>query len=107
RAPAPAGPTLRDEVARRLPGMAAGGASITWRLVVALFVLVRSALGWAALGGLVGLAAGFFLTGSAVPDGLADPDVLWAGAFGLLGGGLLGLLVGLVRALRVLFASRR
>jgi hypothetical protein len=102
---------LRDEVARHLPGIAAGGASLAWRLLMGFFAVARSTIFWGVLGGLLGLGLGLWETGTDLSGGLAlhtvDPQVLWLGGLGLLGGGVIGFLIGLVRALRILFAAPR
>ncbi len=107
----PAGPVLRDEMARHLPGIAAGGASFAWRLLMAFFAVARATIFWGLLGGLLGLGYGLFSTGTDLDGGLAlhsiDAQVLWTGAFGMMAGGALGFLIGLVRALRILFAGPR
>ncbi|MEW5927382.1 MAG: hypothetical protein AB1941_07855 [Gemmatimonadota bacterium] len=101
----PPGPVLRDEVARHLPGIAAGGASFAWRLLMGFLAVVRAVLGWGFIGAVLGLAYGMFATGSTLQE--LDSQVFWTGAFGVMVGGGLGLLIGLVRALRILFASPR
>ncbi len=107
----PEGPVLRDEVARHLPGIAAGGASLAWRLLTGFFALVRATIFWGLLGGLLGLGYGLFATGTDLGGGVAfhtvDPQVLWMGVFGMMGGGALGFVIGLARALRILFAAPR
>ncbi len=110
-APEPSGPVLRDGMARHLPGIAAGGASFAWRLVMAFFAVARATIFWGLLGGLLGLGYGLFATGTDLDGGLAlhtiDPQVLWMGAFGMMAGGALGFLLGLVRAQRILFSAPR
>lgn len=101
----PPGPVLRDEVARHLPGIAAGGASLAWRLLMGLFAVIRAVLGWGIIGAVLGVVYGVSTTGSTLQD--LDSQVFWTGAFGAMVGGGLGLLIGLVRALRILFASPR
>jgi hypothetical protein len=101
----PPGPVLRDEVARHLPGIAAGGASLAWRLLMGFFAVVRAVLGWGIIGAVLGVVYGMSTTGSTLQE--LDPQLFWTGAFGAMVGGGLGLLIGLVRALRILFASPR
>lgn len=107
----PAGPVLRDEMARHLPGIAAGGASLAWRLLTGFLAIVRATLFWGILGGLLGLGYGLFATGTDLGGGIAlhtvDPQVLWMGVFGMMAGGGLGFLIGLVRALRILLSAPR
>ena len=64
--------------------------------MLALFAVVRSVIGW----GLLGALGGFFYASSMA--GQLDP--LWTAAFGATVGGGLGLLFGVIRALRILVA---
>lgn len=101
----PPGPVLRDEVARHLPGIAAGGVSLAWRLLMGFLAVIRAVLGWGIIGAVLGVVYGMSTTGSTLQE--LDPQLFWTGAFGAMVGGGLGLLIGLVRALRILFASPR
>ena len=77
---------------------AVAGATFAVRLMRALFALVRSVVGLGILGALIG----FIYASSA-----QGPDPLWTAAFGAMVGGGAGLLVGAIRALRILFAPPR
>ncbi len=63
--------------------------------MLALFAVVRSVVGLGILGAIIG-----FIYASSV-QGL---DPIWTAAFGAMVGGGVGLLVGAIRALRILFA---
>jgi hypothetical protein len=84
------------EGAEDLAPYAAAGATFAVRLMLAVFAVVRSVIGW----GLLGALGGFFYASST--GGQLDP--LWTAAFGAMVGGGVGLLFGAIRALRILFA---
>ena len=86
------------EGAEDLAPYAVAGATFAVRLMRALFALVRSVVGLGILGALIG----FIYASSA-----QGPDPLWTAAFGAMVGGGAGLLVGAIRALRILFAPPR
>jgi hypothetical protein len=83
------------EGAEDLAPYAAAGANFAVRLMLALFAVVRSVLGL----GILGVVIGFIYASSV--QGL---EPLWTAAFGAMVGGGVGLLVGAIRALRILFA---
>lgn len=83
------------EGAEDLAPYAVAGATFAVRLMLALFAVVRSVVGLGILGAVIG-----FIYASSV-QGL---DPLWTAAFGAMVGGGAGLLVGAIRALRILFA---
>jgi hypothetical protein len=87
---------LRDGAEEILPHVATG-ASVAFRLVRALFVLVRTVFLWALLGAGAGAAYAYFVG--------ADP--VWTAVFGLSNGAVVGLFFGVILALRTLFARRR
>lgn len=105
RVPTPA-PPPEPEV-RRYPGRdprdattdlrssARAGASVAVRIFNAFMALVRQVLGWGVLGILVGGALAYYQGG----------DVVWSMIFGATFGGGFGLLVGLILAIRILFAQ--
>jgi hypothetical protein len=90
------GVVLREH-AEDLAPYAAAGAGFLVRLMMALVVVVRSVLGWGFLGAIGGVV---YVSTSGAPA-----DLLWAGMAGAMVGGGIGLLVGTIRAMRVLFAQ--
>lgn len=93
-----AGTVVRDH-AEDLAPYAAAGATMAVRMVRALFALVGSVIVWGLLGALGGVLY------AQVMD--MWQEVLWTALFGVMAGGLLGLAVGAIRALRILFAAPR
>ena len=87
---------LRERAGEVLPHVATG-ASLALRVLGALLVLVRTVVVCGVLGGLVGIAAG----------PVARGEILWVGLFGATIGGAVGLFLGVILALRRLFARRR
>jgi hypothetical protein len=84
--------------AEDLAPYAAAGASFAVRLVRALFTIAGSVLGW----GLLGAVGGFFYAST-----VGGMDPLWTAAFGAMVGGGLGLAIGGLRALLILFGRSR
>lgn len=98
-----------EEIGRRVPGVAVGGANLAVRLLRALLVIVRSVIVAALLFGIAGVVYGLYLTGFVLGDSIAihalNEEVIWLGLAGVFLGGLVGLLWGFLRALQVLFSS--
>jgi hypothetical protein len=69
------------------------GAGLAFRLLRAIFALLRATIFWGLLGGLVGGGVAFYQGG----------DPIWSGLFGAMVGGCAGLLFGAVAAIRILF----
>lgn len=86
---------LREGAGEVLPHVAAG-AGLAFRVVRALFVVVRTVILWALLGAMGGAAYAFLVGG----------ELVWLALFGLSVGGGIGLFFGLILALRTLFARR-
>jgi len=85
------------ETAKDLRPYAAAGVNAATLIFSAFMALVRQVLGWGVLGGLVGGGLAYYQGG----------DVVWSVIFGLTIGGGFGLFVGLIVAIRILFARPR
>ncbi|HEX6041933.1 hypothetical protein [Longimicrobium sp.] len=85
------------EGAEDLAPYAMAGAGFAVRLVRAFFTLLRTVIGWALLGLLVGGGFAFYGGG----------DIVYSALFGGMVGGGLGIVLGAVRALLVLFSPPR
>lgn len=70
------------------------GAGVALRLMRALFAVLRSVVVWGLLGGLAG--GGFAFT--------QGGDPFWTALFGMMVGGGVGLFIGAIAAIRILFA---
>ena len=79
--------------AEDLAPYAAAGASFAVRLLRAFFTLLRTAIGWTILGALAGGVYAYYVGG----------DVVYTAAFGAMTAGILGLIIGGLRALLILF----
>jgi hypothetical protein len=73
----------------------AAGANVAGRLFRALLAIIRQVIGWGVLGGLAGGAFAYYQGG----------DVAWTAMFGVMVGAGLGLFIGLIVAIRILFAQ--
>lgn len=73
------------------------GATFAVRVVRAIFAFIRTVLGWGILGAIAGGAYAFYLGG----------DVFYTAAFGAMVAGILGLIIGGLRALLILFGPSR
>jgi hypothetical protein len=106
RAPRPWGGRDPGEVLREgaedLAPYAEAGANVAGRMVRALFAVIRWVIGWGLLGALVG----FLFPGLLVMGG-ATPEPIWTAMAGAMVGGGLGLFLGTIRAIRILFAAPR
>lgn len=89
------GAVLREGAGEILPHVATG-AGVAFRVVRALFVVVRTVILWALLGAMGGAAYAFLVGG----------ELVWLALFGLSTGGGIGLFFGIILALRTLFARR-
>lgn len=69
------------------------GAGVAWRLIRAFVAVLRSVVLWGVLGGFAGGVFAYSQAG----------DLLWTAMFGVMVGGGLGLLLGAIAALRILF----
>jgi presenilin-like A22 family membrane protease len=67
------------------------------RLFSAVLAVIRNVLGWAVLGTLLGAAVAYY----------ENTDILWFAMFGAMVGGGIGLLFGVIRALRIVLAPPR
>jgi len=99
-APAPyaAGRDPRDawrEGAEELRPYARAGANVAGRLFRALLAIIRQVIAWGVLGALGGGALAYYQGG----------DVVWTAMAGVMVGGGLGLFIGLIVAIRILFAQ--
>lgn len=83
------------EGAEDLRPYVAAGANVAGRLFRALLAVVRQVIGWGVLGGLAGGAFAYYQGG----------DVPWTAMFGVMVGAGLGLFIGLIVAIRILFAQ--
>jgi hypothetical protein len=90
------------EGADDLAPYAEAGATMAVRMVRAFFAVVGSVIGWGVLGGVVG-----FLFPDLLVMGGASPEPVWTAMAGAMVGGGLGLFIGTIRALRILFSAPR
>jgi hypothetical protein len=105
RAPRPWGgrdpAVVMREGAEDLAPYAEAGAHMAGRMVRAFFAVIGSVIGW----GLLGAAVGFFFPDLLVMGG-ATAEPVWTAMAGAMVGGGVGLFLGTIRALRILFAQR-
>ena len=90
----PAGEVLRES-AEELRPYAEAGAGMAWRLVRALFAVLRYAIAGAVVGALVGGGIAYNQQG----------DLVWPVISGAIIGGGIGAVIGFIVAIRILFAE--
>ncbi len=90
------------EGAEDLAPYAEAGAGMAMRVVRAFFAVLGSVVGWGVLGAVVG-----YLFPDLLVMGGANPEPVWTAMAGAMIGGGVGLFIGTIRALRILFASQR
>jgi hypothetical protein len=67
------------------------------RLFSAVMAVIRNVIGWGLIGALLAAAVAYY----------ESADMLWFAMFGAMVGGGIGLLFGLIRGIRILFAEPR
>ncbi|HEX9938944.1 MAG TPA: hypothetical protein VGB15_17520, partial [Longimicrobium sp.] len=71
------------------------GAGVAFRLFRSLLAVIRNVIGWGLIGTLLAAGVAYY----------ENADMVWFAMFGAMVGGGIGLLFGLIRAIRILFAQ--
>jgi hypothetical protein len=72
------------------------GARVAGRLFSAVLAVIRNVIGWAVIGALLAAGVAYY-------D--ASADMVWYAMFGAMVGAGIGVLFGIVRAIRIVFAE--